>query len=62
MRELTNEQIEQVAGAGASYGPPSYDGKQKKHDHHHHHHTEFVVHSVDPGTPVQPIGGRTIEV
>ncbi len=56
MHELTKEQIEQVAGAGASsYGAPSYDSKHGKHHHHHdhrHEHTEFVVHSVDPDIPV----------
>ncbi len=44
MRELTKEQIEQVAGAGApspygssSYGDPMYGKHQhKKHDYDHH--------------------------
>ncbi len=47
MRELTKEQIEQVAGAGStwsSYGSsydPSYGHKHKKHHDHHKHHSSY---------------------
>ncbi len=40
MRELTKEQIEQVAGAGAvspSYGSSSYGNPSYGHKHKHHH-------------------------
>ncbi len=36
MRELTKEQIEQVAGAGG-YAPSPYDPHHKKHEHKKHH-------------------------
>ncbi len=51
MRELTKEQIEQVAGAGG-YAPSPYDPHHKKHEHkkHHHKHDHKPVH--DPYAPV----------
>ncbi len=47
MRELTEKQIEQVAGAGAvtpSYGSsydPSHGHKHKKHHHKKPHHSSY---------------------
>ncbi len=62
MRELTKEQIEQVAGAGVvatPYGSSSHDpnhGHHKHHRKHHHGHQSSYnpkpVH--DPYAPVTP--------
>ncbi len=57
MRELTKEQIEQVAGAGAvssPYGAPHDGHKHKKVKHHHTHdhktHDPYG-HAPDPYAP-----------
>ncbi len=59
MRELTEKQIEQVAGAGAvsaPYGDPSHHHKHKKVKHHHKHdhkpvHDPYAPVNFDPYAP-----------
>ncbi len=56
MRELTKEQIEQVAGAGASsyssYGSSWHDPSKHHKKHHHHHNNSYHKPSYDPYGPV----------